>query len=343
MSLIIPTQIVYLLCLLLPCLALGLPAPPEVNMELDRRTAVRALGQAVRETLLAKRYVPLLRRSSWLGVGPTTYWDEPQGFLERKKKVLLNKRSYSDSDIMKLGAEEDSKPDEDETQPVVEHAGPGTATANSERPNTSAGSANKKPHPKIFRKKIANIPQYNSNMELGSKTGVQQKSGSGQAIVARAVAKVMADQQIPSEKVLQRVALLQEELNSSETAWALLVTESDPHVLGALLWAWLEKLKDPVLNAEHIEKLTAGLPTGNRLSVLPKPQQHTVSCLLLCVGRVTSLCPLREDGVLRRLIRALTRRPQEELENHAVLMRAFRSSVREAIHEFTFTSRIKNK
>lgn len=36
---------------------------------------------------------------------------------------------------------------------------------------------------------------------------------------------------------------LQEELNSSECGWALLVTESDPHVLCCLLWTWLEKLR----------------------------------------------------------------------------------------------------
>lgn len=44
-----------------------------------------------------------------------------------------------------------------------------------------------------------------------------------------------------------------------------------------------------------------------KLSALLQPQRHTIVCLLSCVGMVTSLCPHREDAVLRRLMRALTR------------------------------------
>lgn len=83
--------------------------------------------------------------------------------------------------------------------------------------------------------------------------------------MARLVAKAMADQGPPGETVLQRSALLQvtgarmvyisqsgapltlvilqEELNSSDCGWALLVTESDPQVLCCLLWTWLDRLK----------------------------------------------------------------------------------------------------
>lgn len=66
---------------------------------------VRTLGRAVRETLVAKQYLPVLRegrRGSWVGSGSMTSWDEPLGFLERKRDVLLNKRSYSDSDLSKI-------------------------------------------------------------------------------------------------------------------------------------------------------------------------------------------------------------------------------------------------
>lgn len=40
---------------------------------------------------------------------------------------------------------------------------------------------------------------------------------------------------------------------------------------------------------------------------LLQPQRHTIYCLLSCVSTVTSLCPHREEAVLHRLIRALTR------------------------------------
>ena len=85
-----------------------------------------------------------------------------------------------------------------------------------------------------------------------------------------AVAKALADHCPPEENILQRSALLQvrntgsksphltfilssdeyfhplfqqEELNSSDCGWALLLTESDPQVLSCLLWTWLERLK----------------------------------------------------------------------------------------------------
>ncbi|XP_038856312.1 protein tyrosine phosphatase domain-containing protein 1 [Salvelinus namaycush] len=264
-------KVVYLLCGRLTALALGLPASPEVHAELERRAELRALGRAVRETLVAKQYLPLHRevhRGSWGGSGSVSSWDEPEGFLERKRQVLLDKRSYSDSDLSKI-----------------------------------------------------TVKQVRKN---------QRKSG--QASVARAVAKEMADLNPPGESVLQRTALLQEELNSSECAWALLVTESDPHVLSCLLWTWLEKLKEPVLSADDIERLTSVSQHVNHLSVLTKPQRHTMSCLLGCVGQVTSLCPQREEAVLRRLIQALTRHPQEEMESYKVLMRILKSSIRQTLH-----------
>lgn len=102
-------QVVYLLCVCISCLALGLPAPPEIHAVLEKRTELRNLSRTVRETLVAKQYVPLLReghRGSWAGSVSVSSWDEPLGFLERKRDVLLDKRSYSDSDLSKLAVNE---------------------------------------------------------------------------------------------------------------------------------------------------------------------------------------------------------------------------------------------
>ncbi len=93
----------------LSCLALGLPAPPEVHAELEKRSLLKILDRTVRETLVAKQYLPLLgegRKSSWVGLGSVSSWDEPLGFLERKRGVLLDKRSYSDSDLSKIAVPE---------------------------------------------------------------------------------------------------------------------------------------------------------------------------------------------------------------------------------------------
>lgn len=89
----------YLLCVRLSCLALGLPAPPEVHAELEKRSAIRTLSRIVRETLVAKHYLPLLREGH---KGSASSWDEPFGFLERNREVLLGRRSYSDSDLSRI-------------------------------------------------------------------------------------------------------------------------------------------------------------------------------------------------------------------------------------------------
>ena len=96
---------VYLLCVYLSCLALGLPAPPEIQAELDKRSALRTLSRTVRETLVSKQCLPLLRechQGPRVSLGSVSFWDEPLGFLTRKREVLQDKRSYSDSDLSKI-------------------------------------------------------------------------------------------------------------------------------------------------------------------------------------------------------------------------------------------------
>uniref|UniRef100_A0A8C6UJ53 Zgc:77752 n=1 Tax=Neogobius melanostomus TaxID=47308 RepID=A0A8C6UJ53_9GOBI len=104
-------KVLYLLCLRLSYLALDLPAPPEVQAELDKRSSIRALGRSVRDTLVSRQLLPLLhaaqlRRGAGQGAESVTSWDEPLGFLQRKREVLLDKRSYSDSDLSKITLDE---------------------------------------------------------------------------------------------------------------------------------------------------------------------------------------------------------------------------------------------
>ncbi|KAF7647051.1 hypothetical protein LDENG_00178070, partial [Lucifuga dentata] len=102
-------KVVYLLCMRLSCLALDLSAPPELHAELEKRSMLKTLGRTVRETLVAKQYLPLVReghKGSLVSSGSVSSWDEPVGFLERKREVLLDKRSYSDSDLSKITVKE---------------------------------------------------------------------------------------------------------------------------------------------------------------------------------------------------------------------------------------------
>ncbi|XP_018519405.1 protein tyrosine phosphatase domain-containing protein 1 isoform X5 [Lates calcarifer] len=356
-------KVVYLLCVCISCLALGLPAPPEVQAELEKRSALRTLSRTVRETLVAKQYLPLLRegrKGSWAGSGSLSSWDEPLGFLERKREVLMDKRSYSESDLSKITVNEDLelgpyctsalgnerhwcvqdliRPDLRPVGPLLATLSPGHQTSKKESHTLNIPisgmktSKNCAQRSKCTARKV--LPKYRSNIEL-----CRNLHNPGPTSVARAVAKAMADLGPPGETILQRSALLQEELNSSECGWALLVTESDPSVLSCLLWTWLEKLRDPVLSAEDLDRLCIGSNNRKPLSVLKKPQRHTIYCLLSCVSTVTSLCPHREDGVLQHLIRALTRCPQEEMGNHATLMKVLKACLKDTFQNHRYLMR----
>ncbi|KAM9352504.1 protein tyrosine phosphatase domain-containing protein 1 [Symphorus nematophorus] len=351
-------KVVYLLCVCLSCLALGVPAPPEVNAELEKRSALKTLSRTVRETLVAKQYLPLLReghRGSWMGSGSVSSWDEPLGFLERKREVLLDKRSYSDSDLSKIAVKEDPEwspyctpalgnerhwcvQDLIRADPILATLSPGHQTNKKEShafnmPISGMISSNNcAKRSKCTAKKA--LPKYSSNLELS-----RNPHNPGPTSAARAVAKAMADQGPPGETILQRSALLQEELNSSDCGWALLVTETDPHVLTCLLWTWLDKLREPVLSPEDVDRLGCGANNRKPLSVLKKAQRHTIYCILSCVSTVTSLCPHREEAVLQRLMRTLTRRPQEEMGSLATLMKVLRASLRETFHNYRYLTR----
>ncbi|XP_074533323.1 protein tyrosine phosphatase domain-containing protein 1 [Halichoeres trimaculatus] len=338
------SKVVYLLCMRLSCLALGLPAPPEVHAELEKRSALKSLGRVVRETLAAKQYLPLLReghRGSWVDADSVFSWDEPLEFLERKRDNVMDKRSYSDSDLSKMTENEQlevssffSPAQVNEKHWHVQDLKP------PDDPILSPG------HHTIKKLNIP-VPRMKSSSNCirrstcVAKTSLFKSSSStelcrnsynpGPTSVARAVAKAMADHAPPGENVLQRSALLQEELNSSDSGWALLVTESDPRVLSCLLWTWLDRLREPVLSAEDVDRL---INQENRkpLSVLQKAQRHTIYCLLSCVSTVSRLCPHREDALLSRLMRTLTRCPQEDMASFASLMKVLRMSLKEAHH-----------
>ncbi|XP_061678773.1 protein tyrosine phosphatase domain-containing protein 1 [Syngnathoides biaculeatus] len=335
-------KVVYLLCGRLSCLSLGLPAAPEVNAELEKRSALRILTRVVRETLESKQFLPLLRERHnipQLGSGSVSSWDEPLGFLERKGDLLLDKRSYSDSDLSKLMDLEMSPWRMSEVMgldriPLSAKTARLSSQLITKNFQTRNMQPSQNPATKFQHTAKKDQSKYSSNIELCRIAHNPQLTS-----VARTIANAMADQGPPEETILQRSFLLQEELNNSECGWALLVTESDPEVLTCLLWTWLEKLKEPVLGAEELARLSCAGGNKKSLGVLKKPQRQTIYCLLSCVNTVTSLCPHREDGVLQRLIRALTKRPQQDVGSLADLTDLMRAHLRKTCHGNTYVRR----
>ncbi|XP_066540379.1 protein tyrosine phosphatase domain-containing protein 1 [Hoplias malabaricus] len=340
-------KILHLLCNLLTTMALGSPSHPQVQSHLERKAAILALHGDVRETLVLHRYLPILME----GGGSVSSWDEPFGFLERKRAVLLNKRSYSESDLSKITLNksfgfiqcstsfiDDGKvcngiinhvKDQRSTNPGFDTL---TKDANSaadryttippSSPLLCDSSAAKRA--KFTMKKAQPYPKFSSTVEL-CKSHDSEKVSSA----SREVAEAMALQDPPGDKILQRAAQLQDELNVSAYGWTTLAMETDPKVLSTMMWIWLEKLKDPILSTRDLDKLCTNTSVQNPLKTLHKSQQSTLYCLLSCVGQVTTHCPQAENAILHRLVRALTRRPPEEIECSGALLNMFRATVRE--------------
>ncbi|XP_056907240.1 protein tyrosine phosphatase domain-containing protein 1 isoform X3 [Takifugu flavidus] len=283
-------KVVYLLCVRISCLALGLPSPPEVHAELEKRSALKALNRT--DTGWSPYSSPTMGR----------HWCV-QDLMRADLKPVNSVRAAHSPD----------------NQTTKKHP----HSINFQMLSMRTGSRLTKRSKWALKKPLH---KHSSSIEL-CRTQRHPNSTS----VARLVAKAMADQGPPGETVLQRSALLQEELNSSDCGWALLVTESDPQVLCCLLWTWLDRLKDPVLNPDDVERLNSKKP----LSVLKKAQRHTIYCLLSCVNTVTSVCPHREEAVLLRLLRTLTRRPQEEVAKLAHLMKVLKAGLRESFHSYS--------
>ncbi|XP_041965793.1 protein tyrosine phosphatase domain-containing protein 1 [Alosa sapidissima] len=346
-------KILHLLCCQLTAIALGNESPDEVQEELDRRTFILALQRAVKDTLVKKKFLPLLldergmRRSS--STSSVTSWDEPFGFLQRKREVLVNKRCYSEGDLYKITLEDedfvwlvDNQRDNLELmcdlQEVKSPVPPLNALTKEQWTQEVERLAAYRPYtpmlyngviakrPKCKMKKPPTLSKYNSNVELQRN---QRKNN--QVSIAKAVARAMARQHLAEDRVLARVAVLQDELNKNVCGWATVAMETDPKVLAHLLWTWLERLKEPVLSASDIKELISHQTNQNPLHFLQKSQRCTISCLLRCIAQVTSLCPKQEDSVLNHLVRALTRRPLQEINNSGKLLQILRNSMREQI------------
>ncbi|CAN0132203.1 unnamed protein product [Lampetra planeri] len=116
----------------------------------------------------------------------------------------------------------------------------------------------------------------------------------------------------PGCALWERVAAWQRDLNWREGAWERLCGERRPAVLAALMFSWLEQLREPALGPADLERLhEAGgargvCPATRALQALSKGQEQTVLCVMDCVAGLGPLPPQLEDALLGRVARALT-------------------------------------
>ncbi|XP_072181798.1 protein tyrosine phosphatase domain-containing protein 1-like [Diadema setosum] len=107
----------------------------------------------------------------------------------------------------------------------------------------------------------------------------------------------------------QRVESLQRNLNQSESAWKIIATEEDPFVISALMWSWLEQLKEPLLKEEDMETLMEhDSDILKALTQLDKNQRFTAECILKTIAGLRPLPSHTNARLVQRFIAAATQR-----------------------------------
>ncbi|KAM9444249.1 protein tyrosine phosphatase domain-containing protein 1 isoform 1-T2 [Clarias gariepinus] len=113
---------------------------------------------------------------------------------------------------------------------------------------------------------------------------------------------------VEEENLRNAVSLWQTELNCREGAWERLCIERNPVLLSALMWSWLEQLKEPVITEKNIETLSQNSHNPlQALSIMDKGHKETLLCILDCAAHLMKLPDEVEIAVLHRTIKAFTR------------------------------------
>uniref|UniRef100_A0A8C6T6D3 Protein tyrosine phosphatase domain-containing protein 1 n=1 Tax=Neogobius melanostomus TaxID=47308 RepID=A0A8C6T6D3_9GOBI len=142
---------------------------------------------------------------------------------------------------------------------------------------------------------VALSKQHSSIVERGDSVEVplinlqsELSPDSRRLLVAKALAMDQTDPELNS-----KVTMWQIELNSREGVWERLCTERDPLVLSALMWSWLEQLKEPIISSEDVTALSeTNVNPQEALNSLEKSHRLTLLCILECAAH---LLPLPED------------------------------------------------
>ncbi|XP_069085554.1 protein tyrosine phosphatase domain-containing protein 1-like isoform X1 [Pleurodeles waltl] len=138
------------------------------------------------------------------------------------------------------------------------------------------------------------------------------------------IALALTEQESLDPSQEKKVHELQLLLNKEEAAWGRLSAETSPRILSAILWQWLDHLKEPVLSVADTVLLLSK-PTGwQALRTLQKSQAETIICILECISKLTDLTADVEDAIFLRLIRACTQCLEMEAKNFSGLFCCFR-------------------
>lgn len=83
-------------------------------------------------------------------------------------------------------------------------------------------------------------------------------------------------------EVMKKSARIAKKLNESDLYWAEIENETDPLVLSALLWAWIDQLKEPILTRQDLNSIVsfASKPVEKILRKLDRGTRETIKHLV---------------------------------------------------------------
>ncbi|XP_029007027.1 protein tyrosine phosphatase domain-containing protein 1 isoform X2 [Betta splendens] len=147
-------------------------------------------------------------------------------------------------------------------------------------------------------------------------------------LVARALAMDLPDTDLTS-----KVSVWQTEINSREGAWERLCMERDPLVLSALMWSWLEQLKDPVISSEDVKVLSENNVNPQKaLNALEKGHRLTLLCILDCAAHLMPMPDEVETSFLNQTIKVFTKIDSAS-EKNELLYETLKTILTPILHE----------
>lgn len=147
-------------------------------------------------------------------------------------------------------------------------------------------------------------------------------------LVAKALAMDLTDSHLES-----KVSMWQTELNSREGAWERLCMERDPLVLSALMWSWLEQLKEPVISGQDVKALSeTNVNPQEALNSLEKGQRLTVLCILDCAAHLLPMPKDVETTFLHQTIKVFTKIDPASVKNRGLYL-TLKSILTSILHE----------
>ncbi|XP_054713508.1 protein tyrosine phosphatase domain-containing protein 1-like [Uloborus diversus] len=124
---------------------------------------------------------------------------------------------------------------------------------------------------------------------------------------ANIIDALLADHYVLGEDFALSLRRYQRALNNRPSAWEKVKREYDPMMLSALLWSWLDQLREPVLNINDLSVIVLRAEKPMEiLKRLDNGTRYTTEYLVRFIARLQPKSTAIRTDLLRRLVASLT-------------------------------------